>query len=279
MRTQEITAKGILIASKLPDTDYVVNPYIGCAFGCKYCYASFMGRFIGKSVQEWGHYTYVKTNAAMLLEKELRALGPKKRNSRVLLSSVTDPYQYAEKKHEVTRALLKAFVADRYPGLVSILTKSSLVTRDIDLLKSLSSCEVGLTITTTDDVVCRNLEPCAPLASARLAALRALNEAGLRTYAFVGPILPHFYHRPNLIERLFAEIADTGVRSVFVEHINLKGYIRSRLSSVLKSETSESSDVYSTSCEEDVRIGLDTIINDSVRRHGLSLRLGQVLAH
>ncbi|MGH8548093.1 MAG: radical SAM protein [Methylococcales bacterium] len=139
MEIHETTAKTILVASKLPDTDYVVNPYTGCVFGCAYCYASFMGRFVGESFENWGNYLYVKVNAPELLAKELKALAPEKRGSRVLLSSVTDAYQYAERKYQITRRLLETFAEDNYPGLISILTKSPLVVRDIDVLRRLAS--------------------------------------------------------------------------------------------------------------------------------------------
>jgi len=279
MQVQETTAKTILVPSKLPDTDYVVNPYTGCVFGCAYCYASFMGRFVGESFDDWGNYLYVKTNAPELLDAELTALSPEKRQLRVLLSSVTDAYQYAERKYEVTRRLLEIFAAHEYPGLISILTKSPLVTRDIDVLLRLKSVEVGLTITTTDDKTSRELEVRAPLASARIETLNTLNAAGIRTYAFIGPLLPHFYDRPELLEELFAAVAGTGVRSVFVEHINLKSYIRNRLVGMLKDERPDAAELYSPAREKAARSRIDELVAELITRHGLTLRLGRVLTH
>jgi DNA repair photolyase len=279
MQVQETTAKTILVPSKLPDTDYVVNPYTGCVFGCAYCYASFMGRFVGESFDDWGNYLYVKTNAPELLDAELTALSPEKRQLRVLLSSVTDAYQYAERKYEVTRRLLEIFAAHEYPGLISILTKSPLVTRDIDVLLRLKSVEVGLTITTTDDKTSRELEVRAPLASARIETLSTLNAAGIRTYAFIGPLLPHFYDRPELLEELFAAVAGTGVRSVFVEHINLKAYIRNRLVGMLKDERPDAAELYSPAREKAARSRIDELVAELITRHGLTLRLGRVLTH
>src|SRR5207244_3911690 len=99
--------------------------------------------------------------------------------------------------------------------------------------------EVGMTVTTTDDRVSKWLEVRAPLASKRIEALRKLNAAGLTTYAFVGPLLPHFSEKPELLDDLFSQLADAGVTNVFVEHINLKAYIRQRLDPVIDEEPVE----------------------------------------
>jgi len=279
MEIHETTAKTILVPSKLPDTDYVVNPYTGCIFGCAYCYASFMGRFVGESFENWGNYLYVKVNAPELLDRELGALSLNKQRSRVLLSSVTDPYQYHERKYRITRRLIETFAEHKYQGLISILTKSPLVVRDTDILRRLPSTEVGFTITTTDDLASRELEVRAPLASARLEALRSLHAAGLSTYAFIGPLLPHFFGRPDLLNELFAAVAATGVQKVYVEHINLKSYIRSRLVNMLAPEQPDAGDLYSPKREKEARAQLDAIIQELVHRYGLSLRLGRVITH
>jgi DNA repair photolyase len=279
MKVHEITAKSIFVPSKLPDTDYVINPYVGCVFGCAYCYASFMGRFVGESFQNWGSYLYAKINAPELLRKELQALDPKIRNSRVLLSSVTDAYQYAEKKYQLTRRILEILVEYEYPGLISILTKSPLVIRDIDLLKRLKSSEVGFTITTIDDLASRELEVRAPKTSERLIALRKLNEAGINTYAFIGPLLPHFYDRPKLLEELFASIASTGISSIFLEHMNLKQYIRKRLVDILTPTRPNASELYTPEHEQEAMIEINALIYKLAKHHHLELRLGQVLKH
>src|SRR4030067_3553855 len=99
MKLEEILAKSILVASKLPDTDYVINPYTGCQFGCLYCYATFMGRFVNEPRTNWGNYVYVKINAIEVIKRELESWPLEKRKATVLLSSVTDPYQGAEKKY------------------------------------------------------------------------------------------------------------------------------------------------------------------------------------
>jgi DNA repair photolyase len=103
---KEIEAKTVLVRSKLPDADYVVNPYTGCEFGCQYCYASFTGRFVNEPVANWGNYVYAKVNAVPLFEVELQRMRRAGRAPSLLLSSVTDPYQGAEKKYRLTRGIL-----------------------------------------------------------------------------------------------------------------------------------------------------------------------------
>ena len=176
----ERSAKSIITLSKLPDADYVVNPYIGCELACLYCYASFMGRTVGHGITDWGKYVVAKTNAAALFEKELPKLLRQNPRPSLFLSSVTDPYQPAEKEYQLTRAILQSLIKHRYDGTIGILTKSPLILRDLDLLQQLPTAEVGLTITTTDDAVSRFLEVKAPSASSRITTLETLSRTGIK---------------------------------------------------------------------------------------------------
>lgn len=279
MRVIETTAKSIITDSKLPDADSVINPYTGCAFGCSYCYASFMGRFVDEPIGEWGNYVYVKTNAVDLVHDQLNTMSAEKRQRSILLSSVTDPYQGVESKYRLTRGILEALVQHQYPGLVGILTKSPLVTRDIDVLLQLSNKEVGLTVTTTNDKVSKWLEVRAPIASRRLRALSQLCEAGLHVYAFVGPLLPHFIERNDLLDALLGSIADAGVSEVYIEHMNLKRYIRQRLDRVLEKESDDVRGAYVSARSDSHREALNAIIQGLLTKHGLRLRMDQVLYH
>ena len=229
LEIKNLAAKSILTPSKLPDADYVINPYTGCRFGCTYCYASFMGRYVGKEIGDWGEYVYIKKDAAELLKKDLSTLKDKGKDKSIFLSSVTDPYQGLEAKHKLTRACLQVLLDFGFAGLLSILTKSDLVLRDIDLLKKFKYVEVGLTVTSTDDEISKYFEKYAPAASKRLKALKDLNEVGVNTYAFVGPLLPHFVSKPKSLDKIFKAIADTGTKEIYVEHINLSKYILDRL--------------------------------------------------
>jgi len=279
MKVNEIEAKSILVRSKLPDVEYVVNPYTGCVFGCHYCYASFAGRFVGEPIGNWGSYVYAKINAVPLFEVELARLRRAGRAPSILLSSVTDAYQGAEKKYRLTRGILEALAREPYPGVVSILTKSPLVLRDADLLATIPRAHVGLTVTTTDDRLSRFLEVRAPLASRRLEILAALNSRGIETYAFVGPLLPHFRYDRGALDALFAGLARAGVRSLYVEHINLRPYIQQRMQRALRSAPPEVQAVYRDARTDEHRRVLDTIVAELLAKHGLTLRLSRVLYH
>ncbi len=279
MKVQETTAQSILTESKLPDADYVVNPYTGCQFGCSYCYASFMGRFVKEPIESWGDYLYVKINAVELFERDFARLKSSGKTPSILLSSVTDPYQGPEKQYELSRGILKILARDNYQGLVSILTKSPLVLRDIDVLREIPQVEVGLTITTTDDKISRFLEVRAPLASTRIETLRSLHNAGIPTYAFIGPLLPHFRYETEELDKLFGAVASTGTRRVFVEHINLKQYIRQRLWPELEGLPEHVRNIYREATGQEHRDALQRVIDILLAKHHLELRLNRVLYH
>lgn len=197
--------------SNLPKVDYCINPYVGCLHDCVYCYARFMKRFTNHS-EKWGRFLDVKINAPKVLAKEL-ARRPKQ--GIVLLGSVTDAYQPAEGKYQLTRKILEVLLKHDFP--VSILTKSDLITRDIDLLKQFSNCEVGLTITTLDEKVAKDFEPYSSTPQERLKALEVLHDNGITTYAFIGPILPGLTE----LESIF-NILKNKVDFVMAESLNLK---------------------------------------------------------
>lgn len=154
----------------------------------------------------------MKVNAPEVLEKEL-ARNPQK--GVVLIGSVTDGYQPIEKKYKVTRAILEVLV--RYDFPISILTKSDLATRDIDLLKRFTECDVGFTITTLDSGVAKNFELRSSLPQQRLKALEIFHSSGIRTYGFIGPILPELTN----LESIFLALQGK-VDFVMAESLNMK---------------------------------------------------------
>lgn len=279
MRLKEVECKSMLVPSKLPASDYVVNPYVGCTFACAYCYASFMGRFVGEPIEDWGDYLSVKINAVEVFQKDLRRLAPAKRHSTILLSSVTDAWQGPEKKYKLSRGVLKSLRNDRYPGLVSILTKSPLVTRDVDIIVELNNKEVGVTITTTDDTIGRFMEARAPLASDRLRTLATLNAAGIPTYAFVGPLLPHYRYRPSLLEDIFKQIRDAGTREIFAEHLNTSNYILKRINPLMSDAEPDVQATYRSAITDDHRAAVSDLVMNLVSKYDFEIRLGQVLDH
>ncbi|WP_287585477.1 radical SAM protein [Candidatus Borrarchaeum sp.] len=211
---QEIIVKSALVKSRIYDVDYVINPYIGCTHGCKYCYARFMKRYT-KHKEPWGEFVDIKTNIANLLSGELAR---KKGKGLILLSSVTDPYQPVEEKYELTRKCLQRLL--RYDRTISILTKSALVTRDIDLLSQFSECEVGFTITTYNDKIREVFEPEASPIEQRISTLRKLHDQGIATYVFLGPIIP------VLTEQSLSQLLDVFSEGVIdrlsIDKLNIK---------------------------------------------------------
>ncbi len=176
----QIPVKTFLSKSKIPGVDYVINPYVGCPHKCVYCYAEYMRKFSGHE-EPWGDFLDVRYCSVPLKPSLLF-------HRHVLLSSVTDPYNRYEQQYELTRKLLKQLqVCQAY---VHILTKSSLVTRDIDILKQLPSCEVTFSFSSSDDTVRRLAEPGASCVEDKINALKILHENGLQTAVMIAPILP-----------------------------------------------------------------------------------------
>jgi DNA repair photolyase len=180
---EEIKVRSALTKTGIPGRKYCINPYVGCAHACKYCYATFMKRFTGH-IEPWGSFVDIKINAHEVLRKQLK----RTEEGNIIMSSVTDPYQPIEAKYMITRKCLEVLALYQFP--VDILTKSPLILRDIDIISRLKDVEVGLTITTDDDKVRRIFEPNAPSISARIEALKQLHKAGIKTYVFIGPTLP-----------------------------------------------------------------------------------------
>ncbi len=211
LKVKEVKAKSILNKSKI--FDYCLNPYTGCQINCTYCYARlFMRRYSGHS-ETWGEFVDVKVNAPEVLKKQL----DKAKKGTVWISSVCDPYQPLEAKYALTRCCLKELAKRQFP--VNIQTKSKLVLRDLDLFQEFETIEVGLTITTDDEQVAKLFEPRATSVEERFRVLEKIHSLGIKTFAFVGPLLPGNPER--LIERL-EEKAD----KIFIDRMNYLNSVR-----------------------------------------------------
>lgn len=277
MRSNEIHTTKILQTSKLPDVNYEINPYIGCAFGCRYCYASRSGAIIGETNEEWGNYVYIKNNAPDLLYQELHQIPFKDlTGTKIIISSETDPYQGIESKYKITERIIKVLVDYCYPGTVSILTKSSLILRDIELISSLSRVEVGISISTISDSLARLTEPHASSPSSRLRTLQKLHDRGIGTFAFVGPLLPYYHDHPEQLEQLFISLRNVGIRSIFAEHLNASPHIIDRLynknGGLILSDINTSQQINSIYREK-----IEKYVLEFVEKYNFSLRFNKVL--
>jgi DNA repair photolyase len=183
MRIKEIKAKSIIVKSGLPEGDFVINPYIGCAHGCKFCYARFMKRFTGHT-EPWGEFVDVKINAADLIPEGTN----KYKGKSITIGSVTDPYQPVERKYQLTRKILEELIPLQ-PNL-DIMTRSDLVIKDIDLFKQFKTFIIAVSLSTLDDKVRQELEPRASAVERRINALKKIHEAGIQTALFISPIFP-----------------------------------------------------------------------------------------
>jgi DNA repair photolyase len=226
---RNVECKSILTRSGIEGIDYALNPYVGCAHACLYCYAVFMKRFTGHQ-EEWGTFVDVKINAPQVLSRQLGRARP----GNISFGTVTDAYQPLERAYKLTRACLEVLVGQDRDFPVSILTKSDLVLRDLDLLRKLKDVEVAFTITSPDDAVSRLFEPGSSPARQRLEALRSLHEAGIATWAFCGPVLPAITDEESSLEALFLELKRAGVGHVLVDSLNLRGAVWGRLARVLE---------------------------------------------
>ena len=207
MIVKEIETKNVLTQSNLPVSDYSVNPYVGCAHACKYCYASFMKRFTGHS-EPWGAFVDVK-HWPPILRPERYA------GKELFIGSVTDPYQPLEETCKRTRALLEQLQGNGCK--ISIATKSDLVLRDLDLIKTFPDARVSWSINTLDEDFRKEMDEAVSIAR-RLAAMKAFHDAGVRTTCFISPIFPGITDPPAIIRR-----AKAHCNLIWLENLNLRG--------------------------------------------------------
>ncbi len=225
LRVKEVSCSHALSISGL-EAEYSLNPYRGCSHGCLYCYAP----WVIKESRRWGSFVDVKRNIPNVLAKELKA---KKRDS-VRVGSVTDPYQKVEKVYRLTRlCLLQLKKAKTH---VIIQTKSDLVTRDIDIFTEMD-VDVGITVTSLDHEFRDRFEPGASITKARLDALEKMNKAGVKTWAFIGPLIPGENDTMEDLEELVERLNAVGVYEIYLDKLNMRDGIWSRFEEYLDEET------------------------------------------
>ncbi len=206
---------------RMPFT-WTINPYRGCEFACKYCYARYTHEFMEmRDGVDFEQKIYVKQHAADLLRQELRRVKP---GEEIAMGTATDPYQPAERRYEVTRAILEEL--SRHEGLeLGIVTKSNLVLRDVDVLQRVARknrLSVNLTITTLNADLARILEPRAPRPDLRLEAMSKLNQAGINAGVICAPVLPGITDSPRDLEALVRAAAQAGAKHIFANPLFLK---------------------------------------------------------
>ena len=210
---KEIEVRDLLTKSNLPASDYVINPYVGCPHGCKYCYASFMKRFTGHK-EEWGTFIDVKRCSKSISKKKLEG-------KTVFLSSVTDCYNPYEEIYCITQSILKQLL--NVECTVSISTKSSLILRDVELLKQFRNISVAISINTLDESFKNDMDNASSI-EARMNTLKVLHENGIHTVLFMSPIFPVITDYRGIIEksRLFVD-------EYWFENLNLRGDYKARI--------------------------------------------------
>lgn len=225
LEIKEIQTKSILSKSNLPIGDYSANPYTGCTFACKYCYACFMKRF-SNHPEEWGEFLDVKywqplKNTQKYANKEL------------FIGSVTDPYNPQERTYQRTKALLEELKDSEIK--LNIATKSDLILRDLELIKSFKNPRVSFSINTLDENFRKDMDRAVPI-KRRLEAMRRFYNEGITTTCFISPIFPQITD----IEAIINEVQGY-CHFIWLENLNLRGsykpvimeYIRTKHSQLL----------------------------------------------
>lgn len=201
---------------------WMINPFRGCEFACKYCYARYTHEFMElRDGLDFERKIYVKQHSAWLLRRELKQV---RAGQSIAIGTATDPYQPAERRFEITRAIMEEFA--RHEGFsLGLVTKSDLILRDLDLLRAVAArnrLSIHMTITTTRTDLARILEPRAPRPDLRFKAVRKLAEAGIHTSINCAPILPEITDSPSDLDKLVRAAAEARAASIAAIPLFLK---------------------------------------------------------
>ncbi len=244
-------AKEIFTKTKLPGADWVINQYVGCGHNCSYCYARFMSRW--KGYGKWGSWIEAKINAPELVRNK-HVVG------KVFMSSVSDAYQPIERELELTQKVLENM--DKNIEL-SILTKSDLVLRDIDILKKFKKIDVGFTINSFSGKEKEMFEPDSPANQERIKAMKVLKKNGIKTYTFVSPIIPGLINIEEIIEQT-RDYTDY----YWFEVLNLRGAGK-EFTELLEREYPES---YKIMCDKRLLADYVNKLKNTIQKSGVNVK-------
>ena len=225
-----IKVNDYLTKSNLPESDFVINPYVGCPHGCKYCYACFMKRFSGHS-EPWGSFIDIKQCEKQINLKKIKGKS-------VFLSSVTDCYNSFEEKYRITRKILKQLVESDCE--LSISTKSKLILRDIDLLKKCKNLKVSMSVNTLDENFKNDMDHASSIKD-RLETLKELHHNNIYTVLFMSPIFPKITDYKEIIECTNAYIDE-----YWFENLNLRGSYKQTILSYVKDKYPQLLELYNS---------------------------------
>lgn len=214
IKVKEIKVNSYISKTKLPVADYAINPYTGCPHKCMYCYAEFMKRFTNHN-EDWGDFLDVKRCDKPVDNRKLDGTS-------VFIGSVTDPYNPFEKTYKITRTILKQLTG--CTADIDLQTKSSLITRDIDIIRRIPNIKVGISLCTLDDDFRKEMEPFASAIDSRLYALRKLHEAGIHTYIFMSPMFPGITDFKEIIKQ-----TSSFTDEFWFENLNLRAGYRTKV--------------------------------------------------
>jgi DNA repair photolyase len=308
-----------------------INPYVGCAFGCAYCYARYAHRYVAErkaaagsddagelaELPSWLAFErriFIKRNAAEVLRSTLRAgkdqrhktgvQRPKSKGQRgaspshespatshddsriarlwrgetIVIGTATDPYQPAERQYRVTRGVLEVLAEEKGLSVV-VITKSALITRDVDVLATLarrSSLTIHLSLITLDRELARRIEPRAPTPEARLRALERLAAANIDVGINIMPVLPGITDRPAMLDAVVRRVSAAGASHVNACALRLRSSARKRYLPFIEMEFPKLSAAYRTAFADGhqmgdaYREGLSRFMRERCRKHGIA---------
>lgn len=213
--------KDYLTKTKLTTLDYVINPYIGCPNKCLYCYAAYMSIF-SKHKEQWGDFIDVKQT-----RKKINTF--KIKNKKVMISTVTDPYNSFEEKYGITRMIMEQLVNSE--AYISVVTKSKLVLRDLDLFKKMKHIEIALSISVLDGKLKKKLEPNSSTIEERVETLKLLKQNGIKSIVFISPLIPQITDFKSIIEKT-KDYAD----EYWFDNLNLRSSFKTKMFQFINKE-------------------------------------------